>query len=72
MKRRQIVVQFCHKIDGNHRSETGIAKSAKGNANEMESQCHNASSRQLFPRDGHGSVATLKIIPRKKRASKSG
>lgn len=24
----------------------------------------------FFPRDGHGSVATLKIIPRKKRASK--
>jgi len=58
------------KTRGGYRSETENARSAKSNAIEMESRWHYPSSRQLFPRNGHGSITTLKIIPRKKRASK--
>lgn len=58
------------KMEGDHRGETKIARSAKSSATEMESRCYDSSFRRLFPRDGHGSVATLKIIPYKKRALK--
>jgi len=58
------------KTKGDYGSEAENTKSAKSNATEMESRWHYSSSRRLFPHDGHGSVATLKIIRHKKRASK--